>query len=122
MTLTVPTIWYRGQRALRTAFTTILTALPVVPQVIAIVQGQWDAAWLTPVAVQAVAINTALTAIIALPTVNAWLTKIGLGSVPKAAIRTDAAGTFVKRDPKAVAVDDVIDVSTQERYPLHGDN
>jgi hypothetical protein len=81
-----PPIWYRSKRVLRTAFTTILTVLPLIPQVIAIIQGQWDAEWLTAVGVQAVAINSALTAIIALPTVNTWLTHIGLGSVPKSAI------------------------------------
>lgn len=85
------TIWYKGQRVLRTAFTTILTVLPLVPQVIQIIQGQWDASWLTGVAVQAVAINTVLTGIIALPKVNAWLTKIGLGSVPQSAIDTRIA-------------------------------
>lgn len=83
---TVPEIWYKAQRVLRTLFTTVLTVLPLVPQIIAIIQGQWDVAWLTGVAVQAVAINSALTAIIAIPTVNAWLTKIGLGSVPRSAV------------------------------------
>lgn len=78
-----PPIWFRGQRVLRTAFTTILTALPIIPQVIAIIQGQWDAEFLTVIGVQAVAINTALTAIIAIPAVNNLLTYIGLGSVPK---------------------------------------
>lgn len=99
-------IWYKRQRVLRTAFTTILTALPVIPQVIAIVQGQWDVAWLTPVAVQVVAINTALTAIIALPTVNAWLVKIGLGSVPRGAISTghadDGLHVFVNAPSSAI--------------------
>ncbi len=85
-TETVPDIWFKGQRVLRTLLTTALTVLPLVPQVIAIVQGQWDASWLTGVAVQAVAINSALTAIIAIPVVNTWLTKIGLGSVPRAAV------------------------------------
>lgn len=82
---TVPDIWYKGQRVLRTAFTTLLTILPLIPQVIAIVQGEWAAEWLTGVAVQAVAINSALTRIIAIPAVNNWLTKIGLGSVPPTA-------------------------------------
>lgn len=86
MTETVPPIWFKWQRVLRTAFTTALTLLPIIPQVIAIVQGEWSAEWLTPVAVQAVAINSALTRIIAIPVVNDWLTKIGLGSVPKSAI------------------------------------
>lgn len=80
--LKVPPIWFPAQRVLRTAFTTALTLLPVVPQVIAIIQGQWGAEWLTAVSVQAVAINSALTRIIAIPVVNDFLTKIGLGSVP----------------------------------------
>ncbi|QDP45531.1 membrane protein [Microbacterium phage FuzzBuster] len=98
-------IWYKGQRVLRTLLTTALTVLPLIPQVIAIVQGQWSAEWLGPVAVQAVAINSALTAIIALPTVNAWLTKIGLGSVPKSAIvmERNEQGVYVLPDPKATS-------------------
>lgn len=79
-----PEIWYKGKRVLRTAFTTILTVLPLIPQVIAIIQGQWDAEWLTAIGVQAVAINAALTGIITIPVVNTWLTYIGLGSVPRA--------------------------------------
>ena len=86
MTETVPPIWFKWQRVLRTAFTSALTLLPIIPQVIAIVQGEWSAEWLTPVAVQAVAINSALTRIIAIPVVNDWLPQIGLGSVPRSAI------------------------------------
>lgn len=83
MTNQAPEIWFKSKRVLRTAFTTILTVLPLIPQVVAIIQGQWEAEWLTGVAVQAVAINSALTGIIAIPTVNTWLTYIGLGSVPR---------------------------------------
>lgn len=85
-TATVPPIWYKAQRVLRTVFTTVLTVLPLIPQVIAIIQGQWDATWLTAVAAQAVAINAALTAFIAIPAVNAFLTRFGLGSVPRSAV------------------------------------
>lgn len=85
-------IWYRAQRVLRTAFTTVLTGLPLVPQVVQIIQGQWPTATgLTAVAVQAVAINAALTAIIALPPVNKWLTAVGLGSEPRKVARERAA-------------------------------
>lgn len=85
MAVEAPPIWYKGQRVLRTLFTTVLTVLPLIPQVIAIVQGQWNVEWLGAVAAQAVALNTVLTAIIALPTVNSLLTSIGLGSVPRSA-------------------------------------
>ena len=74
---------YPGQRILRTLFTTVLSLLPVIPQVVAIIQGQWSAEFLTVIAAQSVAINTALTAIIAIPTVNEFLTYVGLGSVPR---------------------------------------
>lgn len=90
-TNTVPEIWYKGQRVARTIFTTVLTLLPLVPQVVAIIQGEWAAEWLTGVAVQAVAINAVLTGIIALPPINALLTKIGLGSVPRSAVRKGIA-------------------------------
>jgi hypothetical protein len=89
--LDVQEIWFRGQRVLRTALTTALTILPLIPQIIQIVQGQWPAATgLTAVGVQALALNSALTAIIALPTVNRWLTAIGFGSTPRKAARRAA--------------------------------
>jgi len=89
MNTQAPEIWYKWQRVLRTAFTTILTVLPLIPQVIAIIQGQWDAEFLTIIGVQAVAINAALTGIIAIPAVNTFLTHIGLGSVPKKALESN---------------------------------
>jgi hypothetical protein len=90
--LDVEEIWFKGQRVLRTAFTTILTVLPIIPQIVQIVQGQWPAATgLTAVAVQAVAINTTLTAIMTIPTVNRWLTAVGLGSVPRKRAKETAA-------------------------------
>lgn len=102
--LDVAAIWYRAQRVLRTAFTTVLTVLPIVPQIVQIVQGQWPAATgLTAVAVQAVAINAALTAIIAIPTVNRWLTAVGLGSVPRSVAREQAAAKTQALQPARFA-------------------
>lgn len=74
---------FPGQRILRTLLTTVLSLLPIIPQIVAIIQGQWSAEFLSIIAVQSVAINTALTAIIAIPFVNELLTRIGLGSVPR---------------------------------------
>lgn len=98
----VQAIWYRGQRVLRTALTTALTTLPLIPQIIQIVQGQWPAATgLTVIGVQALAINSALTAIIALPRVNGWLTAIGFGSTPRAVAKEQAAAkTQVLQPPQ----------------------
>ncbi|NII42306.1 hypothetical protein E9228_002964 [Curtobacterium flaccumfaciens] len=100
----VEAIWYRGQRVLRTALTTALTLLPLIPQIIQIVQGQWPAATgLTAVGVQALAINSALTAIIALPTVNRWLTAIGFGSTPRAVAKEQAAAKSQALQPAQFA-------------------
>lgn len=79
----IPDVWDKAQRVLRTAFTTALTVLPLIPQVVAIVNDQWNAEWLIAVGFQAVAINTVLTRIIAIPVVNTWLTSIGLGAQSK---------------------------------------
>lgn len=79
----IPDVWDKAQRALRTAFTTAITVLPLIPQVVAIVNEQVDAEWLVAIGFQAVAINTILTRIIAIPVVNAWLTSIGLGAQSK---------------------------------------
>lgn len=98
-TIAVEEIWFASQRVLRTALTTALTLLPIIPQIVQIVQGQWDVQWLTAVSVQAVAINAALTRIIAIPAVNVWLTRIGLGSVPKSVAKETAVAQSQELQP-----------------------
>lgn len=106
----VQEIWYKGQRVLRTGLTTVLTVLPLVPQITQIVQGQWPAAaGLTAVAVQAVAINSALTAIIAIPTVNGWLTAINFGSVPRKRAKEEAAAKTAELQPPQYEESDIND-------------
>lgn len=113
----VQVIWHKGQRVLRTALTTALTGLPLIPQIVQIVQGQWPAATgLTAVAVQAVAINAALTAIIAIPTVNTWLTAIGFGSVPRKAAREQAKATSTELQP-ATHAPTAVDYRTEQGDP-----
>lgn len=86
----VSTIWFRTQRALRTAFSTFITILPLAPQVIAIVNGQWESEFLVAVGIQAVALNAVVSRIMAIPTVNAFLAKwLNLGSIPKQNIRAE---------------------------------
>lgn len=99
------TIWYKGQRVLRTALATFLTILPIAPQIVAIVNDQWATPWLAAVGFQLVALNAVVTRIMAIPLVNAWLTKIGFGSVPKSAVAVEHTTTgkteaFVLPDPK----------------------
>lgn len=163
MTSTVPSIWYKTQRVLRTfvqvgipAFLTFALVLPQIIEALGLPVDSGLRLWLVAVAAGVTAVAGAIARVMAIPAVNAWLTKIGLGSVPKSAVRTGQAGAYVARDPKvtahdrfsglvttgtfhlagtgtltsgddvapdpkAVAVDDVIDASTQQRYPLHRD-
>ena len=79
----VQDIWFKRQRVFRTIFTTMLMVIPVVPQVLAIINGYWPTELGAVIIAEAIAINGALTAVVALPAVNTWLTKFGLGSVPK---------------------------------------
>jgi hypothetical protein len=87
---------------------TYLTFALVLPQIIDALGLPVDSAlyvWLIGLATGITAVALALTRIMAIPAVNAWLTKIGLGSVPKSAVVPvqTPAGTVatVVPDPKA---------------------
>ena len=101
-------IWYKAQRVLRTIVAVGIPAFlgfaVVMPQIITALGLPADSAlqlWLLGAAAVVTAVAGAITRVMAIPAVNAWLIKIGLGSVPQAAIKKDAAGVIVKRDPKA---------------------
>lgn len=86
----VEDIWYKSQRVLRTlvqvGIPSFLTFALVLPQIIAALGLPVDSAlylWLIGAAGVVTAVATALSRVMAIPTVNAWLVKIGLGSVPK---------------------------------------
>lgn len=109
-------IWYKAQRVLRTLVATVIPAFlsfaVVLPQIIEALGLPVDSElrlWLVAVAAGVTAVAGAITGIMAIPKVNAWLTKIGLGSVPKKAIAaetntvTGSTEVFVVPDPKAGA-------------------
>jgi len=121
----VPDIWYKAQRTLRTivavgipAFLTFALVLPQIIEALGLPADSRVRLWLLGVAALVTAVAGAITRLMAIPAVNAWLTKIGLGSVPKQALEavvvTDGAGndvqviTQVAPDPKA-AVTPVVD-------------
>jgi hypothetical protein len=91
---TVPEIWYRGQRVIRA----ILVAAPVwligLNLSLPLVAGAFNSpdvppavyGWVNGVVVVLLTVTGVLTRIIAIPAVNAFLTKLGAGSVPKSAI------------------------------------
>lgn len=86
----VPTIWYQGQRVLRTFVQTYLPAFftfnLLLPELIKALGGVLPPnalAWLNVFALGVAAVASALSKIMAIPLVNSWLTRLGIGSVPR---------------------------------------
>ena len=89
-------IWYKGKRVIRTILAALVVFVPVanaslpalaeafnspnVPEVVYL--------WVNGIIVGALAVLGVLTRVMAIPAVNAWLIKLGAGSVPKKAIVT----------------------------------
>ena len=115
------TIWYKAQRVARTAVATLITTLGlwasfigIFPQISAelakVLPGSWIT-WITGSVAAVTVVASALTGIMAIPKVNAFLTKwLNLGSVPKSAIAYDPiitdlkdTGVYVVPDPKDVS-------------------
>lgn len=91
----VQPIWFKTQRVLRTivqvGVPTFLAFATLLPQLIDALGLPADAEvrlWLLAVAAGITAVAAALTRLMAIPTVNAWLVTIGLGSVPKSAVQS----------------------------------
>lgn len=140
-------IWFPIQRVIRTAVqvvvasAAILAAVVVVaPQILTAIQDVLPGpavAWITGAIATLAAVSAALSRVMAVPAVDEWLRKFGAGSAPAQAVaytsidgetvgltrkqwraKIDGADTGEKRG--TVSVDDVLDVSSQDRYPLHG--
>lgn len=108
---TATTIWYKAQRVLRTlvavGIPTFLGFALLLPQLIEALGLPADSRlrlWLVAAAAIVTAVAGAITRIMAIPAVNAWLTKVGLGSVPKSALYVSpvTGGTAVKPDMRAI--------------------
>lgn len=104
-------IWYKGKRVLRTLVQTIIPSflgfavvLPMIIEALGLPVDSELRLWLLAVAAGVTAVATGIARVMAIPAVNAWLIKIGLGSVPADAVevRTYAHGApvIVKPDPK----------------------
>ena len=115
--VTVPEIWYKGQRVLRTIVSALVALVPIVNgvalAVIAYLSSQTDVSvhpvvfvWLNAIVAGTALVMGLVTRIMAVPGVNDWLTKVGLGSVPKSAIIAvkqpgdSKARAVAKEDPK----------------------
>lgn len=103
-------IWYKGKRVLRTLIQVVIPAflgfavvLPLIIEALGLPVDSELRLWLLAVAAGVTAVAAGLARVMAIPQVNAWLIKIGLGTVPREALVLDPkAGTyFVMEDPKA---------------------
>lgn len=100
-------ILYKGQRILRTALQGATAALPVFIAVLLVTQGSLNVEWLAPVLAVSVALQTWLAKLMAIPTVNEWLSRnTSFGSVPK------AVATLSPTPP--VVVDEVLFIPEEE--------
>ncbi len=88
-------IWYKGKRVLRTLVAVVIPAFlgfaVVLPSIIEALGLPVDSElrlWLLAIAAGVSAVAAAITRLMAIPQVNAWLIKLGLGSVPASAIDT----------------------------------
>ena len=120
----VPDIWYKAQRVLRTAVAVIVSvattfaafvvtanaiAPSLLPELGKILPASW-VAWLAAALASLTGVASFITWLMAQPWMNALLTKVGLGSVPKRALveahevedgRVQVI-TVVEPDPKAI--------------------
>lgn len=109
----VQDIWFKSQRVLRTvvqvgipAFLTFALALPQIINAAGLPVDGPLYLWLIGAAGVITAVAAGLTRIMAIPAVNAWLVKIGLGSVPKSApVADSSAGDNLTPDDALVPGD-----------------
>lgn len=86
----VQEIWFKTQRVLRTvvavgipAFISLALVLPQIIEALGLPLTSELYAWLVGVAAGVTAVAGAFTRVMAIPVVNRWLVRIGLGSVPR---------------------------------------
>lgn len=89
----VQDIWFKSQRVIRTivqtGIPTFIVFAAVLPQIIDALGLPVDnevRLWLLAVAAGVTAVAAALSRVMAIPAVNGWLVRVGLGSVPKSAV------------------------------------
>lgn len=90
-------IWYPNQRVIRTVLSRLVAGIPTGVAIIGIVAAHWPAEWLLAAAAASISLQGLVTKIMAVPAVNAWLTGVGAGSVPRSA--TDDVDTLDAAPP-----------------------
>lgn len=94
-TTRVQNIWFVSQRVIRTivqvgipAFITFAAVLPSIIDALGLPVDAEIRLWLLAVAAGVTAVAAALARVMAIPAVNQWLTKVGLGSVPRSSVES----------------------------------
>lgn len=115
-TVRVDDIWFKTQRVLRTlvqvgipAFLSFALVLPLVIDALGLPVTSGLYLWLVGFAGGVTAVATGLSRVMAIPAVNAWLVKVGLGSVPKA----EAVAAGAAPDMDAISPAQITDGSDQ---------
>jgi hypothetical protein len=93
-TTTVPDIWFKSQRIIRSLLAAVIVFVPIANASLPPLAEAFNASdvpaevylWVNGVIAAALAVLGILTRIMAIPAVNAFLTKFGAGSVPKSAV------------------------------------
>jgi hypothetical protein len=105
-------IWFKAQRAIRTVAQVIVTGAGILAVAVVVAPEILDAladvlpgpvvAWAAGVIAAAAALSAALSRVMAIPAVDAWLKRLGLGSAPRSAPVAPPAGPL----PSTVAAVD----------------
>jgi hypothetical protein len=90
----LPEIVHTGQRVLRTivqvgipAYLAFALVLPQIIEALGLPVDSQLRLWLVGVATGVTAVAGAIARVMAIPAVNAWLTRVGLGAAPKSSVK-----------------------------------
>lgn len=94
--LAAETIWYKGKRVIRTVLAALLVIVPTANLALPALADAFNAPdvpgavylWVNTVIAGALVVLGIVTRIMAIPVVNAWLIRVGAGSVPEKALTT----------------------------------
>lgn len=125
--MNTPEIWFKSQRTLRTIVQALVVLVPLANGVAAaaaaylieqthLVIPGWAFLVLNAVVAATAVVMGLLARLMAVPGFNDWLTRIGLGSVPKNAVQMVQSVDGTWRSD-GVDVEQVTDLSADRRYP-----
>lgn len=132
----VPEIWFKAKRVIRTVLAVVVAIVVtgasalgvfnlVAPQILEQLRELLPPeayGWLVSTLALLVVVAGALTRIMAIPQVNAFLTKFGAGSVPASAVPALSAPVFLRNLPTTTEAPNVVADSTGAVYRTDAEN